>query len=303
MKILIVGLGNQGEKRKRVYQLYKSYKIITADPFKQKADYKKIQQVPIDLYEVVILCVPDNQKKLIIDYCIKNKKHVLVEKPLYLSHLDLKRLQSNSIKNKTLVYTAYNHRFEPNIIRLKKAISEKKLGRLYVCRLFYGNGTSKIVKNSLWKDIGMGVIPDLLPHLLDIYSYLFNLKPNNFKLISNKNFENKSTDHALVVSKLKNNLLQMEVSLCSWKNTFTCDLIFEKGSLHMESLCKWGPSKYSIRKRTYPSGLPNERISIVKKKDITWDEELKYFKKMINKNTVTDLSNDIWISKVLNTLK
>ena len=42
-----------------------------------------------------------------------------------------------------------------------------------------------------------------------------------------------------------------------WRNTFKCDLIFEKGSIHVDSLCKWGP-KFTIRHRKFPSGKPRE---------------------------------------------
>ena len=38
------------------------------------------------------------------------------------------------------VYTAYNHRFEPHLVKLKISIS-KKLGKIYY-EYFYGNGTA-----------------------------------------------------------------------------------------------------------------------------------------------------------------
>ena len=33
-------------------------------------------------------------------------------------------------------------------------------------------------------------------------------------------------------------------SLCSWRNTFKADIIFEKGSLHIDNLVKWGKVPY-----------------------------------------------------------
>ena len=41
-----------------------------------------VKEVPLDSYDSVFVCTPDNQKLDIIKYCINNKKHVLVEKPL-----------------------------------------------------------------------------------------------------------------------------------------------------------------------------------------------------------------------------
>ena len=43
--------------------------------------------------------------------------------------------------------------------------------------------------------------------------------------------------------------IECEVSLCSWKNTFICDLYGEKGSAHISSLTKWTKSSLTIRKR------------------------------------------------------
>ena len=39
-----------------------------------------------------------------------------------------------------------------------------------------------------------------------------------------------------------------------------------KGSLHLNSLCKWGPSVLKLRKRVFPSGKPIEKKFIIKKK-------------------------------------
>ena len=41
------------------------------------------------------------------------------------------------------------------------------LGGIYRCRMFYGNGTARLVRDSAWRDDGAGVLPDLGSHLLD----------------------------------------------------------------------------------------------------------------------------------------
>ena len=96
----------------------------------------------------------------------QNKKHILVEKPLNLKSSELKYFSELSKKNQTILYTAYNHRFEPNFINVHKYLNKETLGKFYSCKIFYGNGTSKLVKNSRWKDSKMGVISDLGSHLL-----------------------------------------------------------------------------------------------------------------------------------------
>jgi len=84
-----------------------------------------------------------------------------------------------------------------------------------------------------------------------------------------------------------------------WRNHFTCDVLAEKGSAHISSLCKWGPTTFVYRKRVLPSGKPVERKITLKKKDPTWVLEYEYFKNICKKSQKTDLSRDYWILKVL----
>ena len=46
-------------------------------------------------------------------------------------------------------------------------------GKVYFARFFYGNGTALEVKHSEWRDRGLGVLPDLGSHLLDMTLFLF----------------------------------------------------------------------------------------------------------------------------------
>ena len=80
MKAIVVGMGVQGEKRKKY--LGKDF-IFSVDKFKS-ADYESIFDVPLKTYNTAFLCVPESEKINLIKYCIKNKKHVLVEKPLLI---------------------------------------------------------------------------------------------------------------------------------------------------------------------------------------------------------------------------
>ena len=59
---------------------------------------------------------------------------------------------------------------------MKKLINKKTLGKIYSCRMFYGNGTAKLVKNSKWRDTKSGVINDLGSHLLDTCLFWFGRK-------------------------------------------------------------------------------------------------------------------------------
>ena len=294
MRVLIAGYGIQGQKRPKFID--KNSQIISiVDPFNKNVKFKSINEVSLNSYDSVFICTSDNSKEELINYCVIHKKHILVEKPLLLNNKKkLLLLEKKINKKKIVLYTAYNHRFEPHIKNLKKILNSKKMGKIYLCRLFYGNGTAKLVKKSKWRDKKSGVFGDLGPHLMDICCFLFgNQSVKNLKLISANCLENKSPDHVIVHNNNHKIKIQLEMSLCMWKNDFTCDIICEKGSLHVSSLCKWGPSTLSIRKRKLPSGLPQEIKKTIVSKDPTWSEEFKHFKHLIKSkkkyNSETDL--------------
>ncbi len=299
---VVIGMGVQGLKRAN---FEKKNFVGFVDPNNKKAKFEKISKVPLETYNSAFVCTPDNKKEKIINYLLKNKKNVLVEKPLYFKDKNvIKKLYALARKNKVVLYTAYNHRFEPHLKKIKYLIKKKKIGKIYLCNIFYGNGTSLLVKKSPWKDKGKGIILDLGSHLIDLSDYLFALKKKeSFKLIDNIKFENLSPDYSRFSYYGKKLQINFEMSYCIWKNSFFLDLIGKNGSIHMKCLCKWGPSELIIRKRIKPSGIPKSKNFKIKLKDPTWEEEYLYFKKKVtDKKVKNNEEKDIWINNILNLL-
>tara|TARA_B100000768_G_C11257013_1_gene366894 strand:- start:428 stop:1327 length:900 start_codon:yes stop_codon:yes gene_type:complete len=295
MRIIIVGLGVQGKKR---LAIAKSDTVSTVDPFKE-SDYDNLYDVPLKSFDSAILCIQDDLKIEYIKYLLSNKKNVMVEKPIFSStSKQIKMLKNLAEENNVCCYTAYNHRFEPNFIKMKKLLDEKKLGKVYTIRMFYGNGTARLVRDSEWRDKGAGVLPDLGSHLLDTLEFWFSEQFTDFKIISATKNENQSYDN-VVFGKLSSPTIIAETSLLSWRNHFYADIYGEYGSAHITSLCKWGPSKFIFRKRIIPSGRPIEESSEIISSDPTWELEYNFFKEMISKKH-NNLGSDIWINDVLN---
>ena len=300
LKVVIAGMGVQGAKRQRVAG---DDIVATCDPIAKGVDYKDIRDVPLEDFDVAILCIPDGPKITLINYLLSNKKHVLVEKPLFSRNdEDIAALAKLADDNNVVCYTAYNHRFEPHFVRMRDLIQSGDLGTIYSLRMFYGNGTASLVRNSEWRDTGAGVLPDLGSHLLDTLKFWFGKKYNaNFKIHGAYTHENKSFDHVIVGSN-DSPTIQLEMTMLSWRNHFTCDVIAEKGSAHIESLCKWGPSTFTHRTRILPSGRPPEETKTLKKDDPTWDLEYNYFIDLCKKNGQHNLENDAWINRTLRDL-
>lgn len=299
MRVVIVGLGIQGKKRQRFAG---GDLVATVDPYENATKYKDITQVPLDEFDAALICTPDNEKIQIAKYLLGSGKHVLVEKPLLASdRSELLELQELATTRRVICYTAYNHRFEPHIVRLKELLGSGELGNLYMIRMSYGNGTARDVRHSPWRDQGMGVLADLGSHLLDLARFFFGQRDYSFEPWSLNRFENQSFDYVLFGSSSWP-ILQIEATLLSWRNSFKVDIIGELGSAHIDGLCKWGSSTLTVRKRSFPSGKPAEERRALECADPTWEREYQHFKELCSTG-FTYLANDIWINDVLHTLE
>jgi scyllo-inositol 2-dehydrogenase (NADP+) len=290
MRVAVVGLGVQGRKRRAIAG---DDVVAIVDPVAPGADHKTIEEVALDSYDAACVCVPDEAKLPILRHLLKNGKHALVEKPLLGAANEIRELLALSRGRRTTCYTAYNHRFEPHIATLKTILDTGRLGRIYLAKFFYGNGTAREVRNSPWRDKGLGVFSDLGSHMLDMAHFLFGPHPEAGELWSADRFENKAPDH-VIFGYRGQRVLEMEATLLSWRNSFGLDLFGELGSAHIDCLCKWGPSTLTVRKRVLPSGRPEETVEVLSQGDPTWQLEYDYFLDLCRTGG-TNLENDIWI--------
>lgn len=299
MRVVVVGLGVQGQKRRRIAG---EDVVALVDPVHSEADYRDIADVPLDRFDAALLCVPDAPKLGMIERLLAHSKHVLVEKPLFATNEDqLRALDQSAAAHGAVCYTAYNHRFEPHIVGTRDLIRAGTLGRIYRARFFYGNGTARDVRNSAWRDTGAGVLPDLGSHLLDMTLFLFDTLPPDMRVWAARRFENNSFDH-VVCGANGDLLLEFEMSLLSWRNHFVAEIYGELGSAHISSLCKWGPSSLTIHRRVLPSGRPTEESRTLVEPDPTWAAEYAHFKALCAARAGGNLANDILINRSLQAL-
>jgi predicted dehydrogenase len=300
MRVVVVGLGVQGHKRRRFAG---GDYVCSADTANPDADFHSLRDVSLDSFDAALLCVPDGAKMGLLDYLVAHGKHALIEKPLVEDNeTALRQLEQKARAAGVVLYVAYNHRFEPHFVRMRDLVASGELGKIYRCRMFYGNGTARLVRNSDWRDQGAGVLDDLGSHVLDTARFWFGDVGDDFSVVSADNFENRSPDHVVFAAPRAAPQLEFEMTLLSWRNHFTCDVFAEKGSAHISSLCKWGPSEFIHRVRVLPSGRPAEHPITLVQDDPTWALEYAHFVALCRQRKPTDLSNDIWLNRVLRKL-
>jgi len=300
MRTIVIGLGVQGHKRRAFAGA--DY-VASVDPKSDAAEYRSVEDVPLADYDAALCCVPDAPKYELLNYLLSHGKHVLVEKPLWMRDVaQIDEIETLARSKGVICYTAYNHRFEPHFVRMRDLLASGELGRIYSCRMFYGNGTARLVRNSEWRDEGAGVLPDLGSHLLDTCRFWFGEIGEAFVPQAVNCFENLSPDHVVISNETNHPRIELEMTLLSWRNHFTCDIFAENGSAHIESLCKWGPSAFTKRKRVLPSGRPPEETTILVQDDPTWRGEYEHFRQLCVNGATTDLSNDAWLGRALGRL-
>ncbi len=276
MKVVVVGLGVQGQKRRRFAG---SDYVASVDPFNLEADYRSIEDVPLDKYDAALCCIPDAPKYEVLSYLLGNGKHVLVEKPLWTDRAEhIVELEALANHKGLVCYTAYNHRFEPHFVRMRDLIASQALGRIYSCRMFYGNGTARLVRDSEWRDAGAGVLMDLGSHLLDTARFWFGDLDESFRLYAAHRFENRAPDYVVIGSENRSPRIELEMTLLSWRNHFTGDILAE-------------------RTRVLPRGRPPEEAVRLVQEDPTWALEYAHFKQLCTRGAKTDLSNDVWLGR------
>ena len=300
MRVAVAGYGVQGAKRKFFAG---ADCVAVVDPVRPEAKFRSLADVPLDSYDAVLACIPDAPKFELLSYCIEHGKHVLVEKPLWVeSERDILALNERAQAKGVVVYTAYNHRFEPHYVRMRDLIASGELGQIYSCRMFYGNGTARLVRDSAWRDEGAGVLPDLGSHLLDTCRFWFGEVAADFSVSAANRFENRAPDHVIIANEGMRPRIELEMTLLMWRNHFTCDILAENGTAHITSLCKWGPTTFTRRTRVLPSGRPPEESTTLVQDDPTWAAEYAYFEGLCESGAGTDLSSDLWLHRVLSRL-
>lgn len=303
MRCIVVGLGIQGVKRQRIAG---PDCVATVDPVNPEATFRDLDDVLPSDYDAALVCTPDDPKPDLLRRLLTAGKHVLVEKPLVADDpAELAELADLAGRKGLALYTAYNHRFEPHFVAMKRLLESGRLGQVYRCRMFYGNGTARDVRNSVWRDRGPGVLPDLGSHLLDTLLFWFGSKREDFHVISADRYENLSFDHVVVGAPTAPAkglpAVELEMTLLSWRNHYTCDIFAENGSAHIESLCKWGPSTFTVRNRKLPSGRPDEEAVTLVQSDPTWAAEYSHFLDLC-RHGGDNVANDLWINRQLSTL-
>ena len=166
-------------------------------------DYEKM--LADENIDAVAICTPSGMHKNQALLALKNKKHVLVEKPMALTAADCRELCDAAKESEKLITVIFQLRYSDDLKRAKEIIKDETLGKLAFCDLYmkYWRDESYFLE-SAWRGTfemdGGGALMNQGIHGIDLIHYLFGVP----KLISARvktiahNIETEDTAVAIV---------------------------------------------------------------------------------------------------------
>ena len=188
-KIALIGCGYWGTIIAKTLINLKFKNIIINDRYKKNSVTlkKKYNNLIIennfenilnnDLIKNVLIAIPPSQSFIYIKKILNTKKNVFVEKPGVTNIDKLKILNNIAIRNKSKLMFGYIYCYNDNIIKIKKILKKKILGRINY--LSFQRQNLGPIRNDVDVDY------DLTSHDLSIIKKLFNKLP---KIISYKKY-------------------------------------------------------------------------------------------------------------------
>lgn len=316
--IAIIGIGYWGTIVLKNLRLLTKKKIFVYDKNKDNLINikKKIPNIVLikkieDIYlnekiKNIFLITPPGQNYQLLKKLILYKKNIFVEKPFLKKTNEANKILKLLKKSKTIFMVGYVYLFNQNILKIKKIIQNKELGKI----LFIKSQRENL--GPIRTDVDCNY--DLASHDISIISYLLNSKLKFTKVLKHKILNNKNTDISSI--KLKSNNTDIEITT-SWLNPEKVRKLIIIGSKKMllfDEINSNNQIKIYNKYATYPplrklgkiifSKIPkiyfgNFKVIKIKNTTSPLQNEIKHFKNSINKKT-TPLTN---INFSLNILK
>jgi len=313
MRVGIAGYGVVGKTRHKSLELNTSYKVTAISESSVEArksipkgidifnDYKSlIADAKID---VVFISLPNQFAAEASSLSLQKGLHVFCEKPPARTHAELLAVKEQSLKspNLKLMY-GFNHRFHLSVEEAKSIIDSNSLGRIINMKGLYGKSQMISFNQTDWRTsreaAGGGILLDQGIHMLDLIRYLSGQSFTQvFSFIDNAFWNFDVEDNAYVLMKSpKGVVAQLHSSATQWRHVFNLEITLEKGSLILGGLLT-GSKSYGDEVLTVISsdplvdkGTPRELTSKYNK-DVSWDNEIKYFSNALENNTSIERGN------------
>ena len=246
--VCLIGHGYWGEKLARNFNNSEFFNLVSIVDIKKRnlnlakkkypsIDLNKnyIDAIKNSLLDLVIIATPTSTHFKIAQFALENDKHILVEKPLSLSLLEVKKLNKIAKRKKRHIFVDYPFLFSGTVNFIKKIIDKKEYGNILQIESYREQAPVRRDANVIW---------DLCTHDISILNFLIKKLPDKIKAIKKKNLKKFPADQAYVNLKYKNNLnVFIKNSWLSPKKIRLIIIKFERAVLY----CDENESIYKIK--------------------------------------------------------
>ena len=202
----------------------------------------------------IIIATPPESRFKLAKEALKNKKHLLLEKPVAITSEEIEELQRIALKDNLSVCVDFEYRVVPHFLQAKEIIDQNKLGNIFLIKLdWIMSSRSNPEREWNWYSLsekGGGVVGALGTHAFDILHWFFGYIKNVSAQIStsitkrpkyNQMFDVTSEDICLANIEIEDYLgasIPCQVSLSSVSKNgsgFNLEIYGSDGSLFLKS--------------------------------------------------------------------
>ncbi len=259
LKVGVIGLGHMGSAHARIYsRLTECELVCVCDANSDKKNlakklkckfFDRIEHFLKEDLDAVSICTPTSSHMRVALDVLKERKHVLIEKPLAMNVNEAKEILN--ARKSGILAVGHIERFNPAVIKLKENVDFSNIYSTISLR--FGPYPPRI------KDVG--VILDLASHEIDLLNYLTKTQPKVLYVYVSSHFNNGVEDYAYL--SLKYGHLHSHIET-SWIPAYKLRLINLYGNKNFYSL------NYAQQKIRCFRAPPHAKIDSGSWQDILW---------------------------------
>ena len=234
--------------------------------------------------DAVVVAVPNAFSAPIVLTALKDKKHVLCEKPFGITAAESKKMLAAATKARRVVKVGFNHRFHAGIIKAHEILESGGIGKVFFIRSRYGHGGRKGMEKE-WrfnKGIsGGGELLDQGVHIIDLARWFAGEFKEVYGLAQTKYWKTKLDDNAFALMTNDHVTASFHVSTTNWKNIFSFEVFGDKGYLQIDGKGGSYGEEILTHGKTNLGFAPTLEIFKFGGQDESWKREWKNFSNAI----------------------
>jgi UDP-N-acetyl-2-amino-2-deoxyglucuronate dehydrogenase len=189
VKFAVIGFGHIGKRHAEMIERNNESELVAIIDVKEKSQLG-IEKYTVPFFhsvddffaaniecDVVCISSPNGFHAEQSLQCLKEQRHIVVEKPMALSKKDAEKVIFKALHVHRHVFAVMQNRYSPPSVWVKELIDSNKLGQIYMVQLnCYWNRDERYYKKDTWhgkKDLDGGTLFTQFSHFIDIMYWLF----------------------------------------------------------------------------------------------------------------------------------